>query len=175
MSWFSGLRVLVAVAAASAAETGCKGVTEPYESELALLRSATQDFTEVTAALAAGFNLQIAGCMSDPAQGGMGFHIGNPDRINGTVELERPEVLLYEPRADGVRELIAVEYIVPLDAWTAIAPPELMGQTFRRNEEFGVWALHVWLYRDNPTGIFSDWNPRVSCTVATPAAMGSAS
>jgi len=44
-----------------------------------------------------------------------------------------------------------------------------MGQSFRRNEEFGVWALHVWLYRENPTGIFSEWNPRVSCTPAAPA------
>jgi len=171
MSWFSGMRLLLAAVVGSATATGCKGVTEPYQDELALLRSATQGFAEVTAALAAGYTLQLTGCMSDPTLGGMGFHIGNPDRTNGTVELERPEVLLYEPQADGVRELVAVEYIVPFAAWTAEAPPTLMGQTFKRNEEFGVWALHVWLYRENPTGIFSDWNPRVSCTVAAPLEM----
>ncbi|HEY9518218.1 MAG TPA: hypothetical protein VIQ98_03130 [Gemmatimonadales bacterium] len=171
MSWFSGMRLLLAAVVGSAAATGCKGVTEPYQDELALLRSATQGFAEVTSALAAGYTLQLTGCMSDPTLGGMGFHIGNPDRTNGTVELERPEVLLYEPQADGVRELVAVEYIVPFAAWTAEAPPTLMGQTFKRNEEFGVWALHVWLYRENPTGIFSDWNPRVSCTVGAPVEM----
>jgi hypothetical protein len=49
-----------------------------------------------------------------------------------------------------------------------------MDQTFKRNEQFGVWALHVWLYRDNPSGIFADWNPRVSCAAAPPAAGESA-
>ena len=30
------------------------------------------------------------------------------------------------------------------------------------------YDLHVWLYRQNPAGIFARWNPRVSCP--TPAA-----
>ncbi len=154
---------MVAGALASTVAAGCYPVTEAYQGELAVLRNATQDFADVTAAAAAGYNAQSTGCMSDPTQGGMGFHIGNDGRINGTVELERPEVLLYEPQAGGARELVAVEYIVPFGAWTAATPPVLMGQTFKRNEEFGVWALHVWLFRDNPKGIFSDWNPRVSC------------
>jgi hypothetical protein len=162
------MRLLLAGGLVSAVAPGCRGVTEPYQEELSRLRSATQGFTTVTAALAAGYTVQITGCMSDPL-GGMGFHIGNPDRINGTVELDEPEVLLYEPQADGSRVLVAVEYIVPFTAWTAPAPPELMGQTFRRNEEFGVWALHVWLYRENPAGIFSEWNSRVTCTPAAPA------
>jgi hypothetical protein len=104
----------------------------------------------------------------------MGFHVGNQAYINATVELEKPEVLLYEPQVGGGRELVAVEYIVPFDLWTAATPPVLMGQTFKRNEQFGVWALHVWLYRDNPSGIFADWNPRVSCAAAPPVAGGSA-
>ena len=169
MSRFAGMRLALAGGLMAVVAPGCRGVTEPYQEELSLLRSATQGFTAVTAALAAGYTVQITGCMADPALGGMGFHIGNPDRINATVELEKPEVLLYEPQADGTRVLVAVEYIVPFTAWTASAPPQLMGQTFRRNEEFEVWALHVWLYRENPTGIFSDWNPRVSCTPTPPA------
>lgn len=169
MSRFAGMRLALAGGLVAAATPGCKGVTEPHQEELSLLRSATQGFTAVTAALAAGYTVQITGCMADPALGGMGFHIGNPDRINGTVELEKPEVLLYEPQADGTRALVAVEFIVPFTAWTASAPPQLMGQTFRRNEEFGVWALHVWLYRENPSGIFSDWNPRVTCAPTPPA------
>jgi hypothetical protein len=169
MSRVAGRQLLMSGALVSAVAAGCGGVTEPYQEELSRLRSATQEFTAVSAALAAGYTVQLTGCMSDPALGGMGFHIGNPERTNGTVDLAKPEVLLYEPTADGARVLVAVEYIVPFTAWTAANPPALMGQSFRRNEEFGVWALHVWLYRENPTGIFSEWNPRVSCTPAAPA------
>jgi len=168
MSRVAGMRLLMSGALVSAVAVGCGGVTEPYQKELSLLRSATQEFTAVSAALAAGYTVQLTGCMSDAALGGMGFHIGNPDRTDGTVDLAKPEVLLYQPTADGARVLVAVEYIVPFTAWKAANPPELMGQTFRRNEEFGVWALHVWLYRENPTGIFSDWNPRVTCSPAMP-------
>jgi len=169
MSQCTGVRLAVAVALAGTVMAGCKSVTDPHEGDLTLLRSATQSFTDITTAAAAGYTAPITGCMSDPTLGGMGFHVGNPDRINGTVELERPEVLLYEPQPGGARVLVAVEYIVPFDAWTASAPPVLMGQSFRRNEQFGVWALHVWLYRTNPAGIFADWNPRVSCAAAPPA------
>jgi hypothetical protein len=174
MARFSAARLAVAGALASVVALGCKGVTDPYQSDLSALRSATQNFSDVGVAAAAGYTAPLTGCMSDATQGGMGFHIGNPDRINATVELERPEVLLYEPQPGGGRELVAVEYLVPFDAWTAANPPALMGQSFKRNEAFGVWALHVWLYRDNPSGIFADWNPRVSCAAAPPAVAGPA-
>ena len=170
---FAGMRLVVAGALVSATALGCKSVTEPHEAELASLRSATRDFADVTAAAEAGYTAQLTPCLSDPALGGMGFHIGNPGRINGTVELERPEVLLYEPRIVDFPELVAVEYIVPFEAWTAASPPVLMGQTFTRNEAFGVWALHVWLYKENPAGIFADWNPRVSCAAAPSEVGGS--
>jgi hypothetical protein len=174
MSRFLAGRSVVAAALAGAVTLGCKGVTDPHQSELSLLRNATQSFTDVAAAAAAGFTVPVTGCMVDPQLGGMGFHVGNQAYINGTVELEKPEVLLYEPEVGGGRQLVAVEYIVPFDLWTAATPPVLMDQTFKRNEQFGVWALHVWLYRDNPSGIFADWNPRVSCAAAPPAAGESA-
>jgi hypothetical protein len=76
----------------------------------------------------------------------------------------RPEVLLYEPMGEGRLRLIGVEFIIPFTAWTAAEPPTLYGQTFARNETFQVWALHVWPWRENPRGMFSDWNPKVSCS-----------
>jgi hypothetical protein len=42
-------------------------------------------------------------------------------------------------------------------------PPELFGQKFTQNAVFGVWALHVWTHRSNPSGLFASWNPRVHC------------
>jgi hypothetical protein len=45
---------------------------------------------------------------------------------------------------------------------------ELFGQRFHWNEFAvgGIWALHVWLWRHNPAGLFADWNPNVSCQFA---------
>lgn len=74
-----------------------------------------------------------------------------------------PELLLYEPQKNARLRLVAVEYIVPFGAWTAHDPPELFGQSFHRNEAFGIWALHVWHFRHNSRGMFADWNPAVTC------------
>jgi hypothetical protein len=43
----------------------------------------------------------------------------------------------------------------------------LFGQDFKHNDTFGIWALHAWVWKDNPSGIFADWNPRVTCEHAT--------
>jgi hypothetical protein len=34
---------------------------------------------------------------------------------------------------------------------------------FFRNDAAGLYLLHVWLWRSNPSGLFADWNPNVSC------------
>ena len=98
----------------------------------------------------------------------MGFHIANIKQLEtGSLSLLRPEVLLYAPTEDGSMEFLGVEYIVP-DPDKALAPPELMGQTFHYNPIQKIWALHVWIGKDNPNGIFADWNPEVSCEFAPP-------
>lgn len=134
--------------------------------DLAALRRATAPFHDFARAQAAGYSAQITACFSDPVEGGMGFHYGNPALIDGAVSVTEPELLLYEPQADGSLRFVAVEYIVPFGAWTGSEPPELFGQHFHRNEAFGIWALHVWAWRNNPRGLFADWNPRVSCAAA---------
>jgi hypothetical protein len=105
--------------------------------------------------------------MTDPAgMGGMGFHYGNPSLIDGSVRADSPELLLYEPDEHGRLRLVAVEYIVPLSAWTSPQPPRLFDRDFRVNEAFQVWALHAWVWKENPSGMFADWNPNVSCPTA---------
>ena len=96
----------------------------------------------------------------------MAFHFGKAALIDGTVDVLEPELLVYEPQKNGRMRLVAVEYIVPFDMWTANEPPMLFGQAFHRNEAFGLWVLHVWHFRHNPAGMFSDWNPTVSCEYA---------
>jgi hypothetical protein len=132
--------------------------------QLAALRRLTAPFHNFNKARAAGYTAQITPCLEMPPLGGMGFHYGDPDFIDGTVNLLEPELLLYEPEANGRLRLVAVEYIVPFGFVPPTAePPTLLGQEFHQNHEFGLWGLHVWLWRHNPSGIFADWNPKVSC------------
>jgi hypothetical protein len=38
-----------------------------------------------------------------------------------------------------------------------------MGAEFQREDEFGVFGLHVWVWRNNPNGLFEEAHPRISC------------
>ena len=138
-------------------------LTRRDRQQLAELRAATAPFHDIGAATAAGFRDRLTDCMSDPTLGAMGVHYGDLTRFDAKPEYARPEILVYEPRKNGRLRLVAVEFAVPFDAWTANKAPVLFGQSFHRNETFGLWVLHVWLWRDNPSGLFADWNPRVSC------------
>lgn len=144
-----------------------RGLGSAVERDLATLRRVTAPFHDLDVAKAAGWSAQITPCMADPAQGGMGFHYGNVNLIDGSVRVDQPELLLYEPEQNGRMRLVAVEYIVPFTQWSALQPPRLFGRDFKRNEQFQVWALHAWVWEHNPDGIFADWNPRVSCAYAS--------
>ena len=133
---------------------------------LAGLRQATAPFHRIAAAGDAGWDARITGCMELPGTGGMGYHYGNVGLIDGVPEEFAPELLVYEPVKNGGLRLVAVEYIVPFAAWTGAAPPSLHGVEFHRNESFGLWVLHAWVWKHNPAGIFADWNPDVTCEFA---------
>lgn len=130
--------------------------------KLAALRRSTDRYHDFAAAQADGYTVEVTKCMDAGTRGGMGYHYAKGELIDGTVIEARPEVLLYEPRGKGLR-LVGVEFIIPFTAWTGAQPPVLYGQSFARNETFEVWALHVWVWRNNPSGVFADWNPKVSC------------
>jgi hypothetical protein len=142
-------------------------VSSSVQRQIARLREVTAPFHDFEAAAKAGWGSLITGCFSDPKLGGMGYHYGNVGLIDGTVDALQPELLLYEPTKNGKLRFVAVEFIVPFTAWTSPEPPSLYGQSFHRNEAFGLWVLHVWHFRHNPAGLFADWNPEVSCAFAT--------
>lgn len=85
----------------------------------------------------------------------------NESLVDDKVELLKPELLMYEPKPGGGMQLIGVDYVVPLSA--SATPPTLLGVPFMRNEPLGVWALHIWAWRPNPSGKVAAWNPNVSC------------
>lgn len=129
------------------------------------IREATAAFRSIDAAVAAGYSADGGGCIDNPTMGAMGYHHMNAALLDDVLELERPEILTYERTADGGYELTGVEYVVPLDAWTRDEPPVILGEPLRRAPSLGIWYLHVWVWRDNPDGLFADWNPAVSCRV----------
>jgi len=136
--------------------------------DLATLRQVTASFHQFDKATAAGWSAKITGCMADPTLGGMGFHYGNTALIDGTARVDQPELLLYEPEKNGNLRLVAVEYIIPYTFHSReSAPPVLFGKEFKQNDVFQLWGLHAWVWENNPSGMFANWNPNVSCDNTT--------
>ena len=138
------------------------------------VRQATAGFKDVEAAKKAGYGL-LHGCVSNTQEGAMGIHFANGPLVgDGEIDAQHPEALLYAPK-EGKLQLAAVEYVVIADAWNAKhkAPPVLMGQLFNyvsSPNRYGLpafYELHVWAWQKNPSGVFADWNPQVSCEAYT--------
>jgi hypothetical protein len=134
--------------------------------ELATARRATAPFHNLDKAMAAGWDEDITGCMEHPELGGMGHHYAKLEIFDGTLDAALPQALVYEPQRNGRLRLVALEYLVPIGAWTDDDPPMLFDQEFARDDGIGFWLLHAWIWHHNPAGMFADWNPRVSCQYA---------
>jgi hypothetical protein len=125
-----------------------------------------------------------------PEWGAMGIHYLNPaalkitatkPRVDGMstyTDFMKPAILLYEPQADGSLVLTGVENLVFIAAWKAAgnaALPEFAGKPWhtmiddpatKGDEAHGFaphYDLHLWAFRDNPTGAVMPFNPNVSC------------
>ena len=144
------------------------------QSQLAKVRQSTAKFHRIKKAEKAGYQLGymepflIDGCIAHPTDGAMGYHWFNHDKIHDTkLDPRRPEGLVYAPTSDGKLRLAAVEWIVPKDLWEAegnTEPPELLGQELHiLNPALGWYILHAWVWKYNPSGVYSDWNPNVIC------------
>jgi len=136
-----------------------------------VVRQITEKYKDVGAAEAAGYGLAF-GCVSGPETGAMGLHYVNmPLVLDGEIDAKRPEIILYEPAGNGKVNLVGADYLVFADAWdkTHSTAPELMGQKFQQFEapnRFGLprfYTLHVWAWKENPTGTFVNWHSHISC------------
>lgn len=135
-------------------------------------------YRNIDIALADGY-IQASGCVSGPDSGTMGVHFARLDLIgDGALDGATPEILVYEPTAWGAMRLVAVEYIAIKEAWEANngvgAPAILEGQHTMLTgapNRYGLpphYMLHVWAFKHNRNGIFSAWNPNVSCQFYAP-------
>lgn len=126
------------------------------------VRGATARFHSTTQAVMYGY-VPDDHCVSVPGLGGMGYHWANPSLIDAVYDPLKPEVVLYASGPGGNLRLVAIEYIVinvgqsrpmfddhPFDiGGTPLSVPH--------------WSLHVWLYENNPSGMFTPFNPNISC------------
>jgi hypothetical protein len=151
--------------------------SQRYRNELVrTVRQATARYHSVAAAESDGYHL-LFGCVSDDDSGAMGLHYVNlalyanaDGTFDGEVDPERPEIILYEPTPWGPK-LTGADYLVDAETWnkTHSQAPELNGQIFHffdAPNRFGLrpfYTLHVWAWKDSPTGTFVNWHKDVRC------------
>lgn len=161
-----------------------RAVTEKYQDvNVALAEGFIRDPSDMC---------ETADMMGRPASAGaMGVHYFRPDllgitappnpRVNGNgthTDFRAPSILIYEPQADGSMQLVAVENLVFQTSWAAAghtAPPTFHGVPYDNMKDDPATATdeahsfephfdrHVWIYRENPNGVFEPFNPSVSC------------
>ena len=167
---------LLAQAAHAHTGTGTVVVTPSQEQAkggalVRTVREATERFQDVEVAKSEGYALQF-GCVSGSDSGAMGMHFVNGKLVgDGELDPTKPEIVIYEPQPNGQLKLIGADFLVLADAWNAkhAGPPEMMGQLFHLFEapnRFGLpafYTLHVWAWKESPTGSFVNWHQNVSC------------
>lgn len=168
---------LGAVALPSSAGAQALAGSPKLSPELLAVRTALDKYQDPVMAVHDGY-LSSVGCLTYTAgtshgmqykAGGMGVHFINLGNIGPALDPMKPQVLIYEPAGDKLR-LVAAEWFVP----TAVSKtaPSIFGQTLGGPMEghepllpaaLHHWDLHVWLWKDNPSGLFSPTNPSISC------------
>jgi hypothetical protein len=141
--------------------TMSRGTAQAVETDPAIvaLRRATARYHNLDLALEDGF-VFLHACESGPGEGPVGDVYVNFERLDETIDPDKPEALIYRPLDTGRLELVGVELAVPD---VGQEPPQFLGATFQPEPEFGVFGLHAWIWLDNPDGLFAEFNPRVSC------------
>jgi hypothetical protein len=130
-----------------------------------------------------GYTIEGEPCVQEAA-GAMGIDAVNATLAGDlTIDPLRPEVLLYLPDPNGNLKLVGVEYfavaLTPTGPWFGSEPPasgfvnpapSVFGQTFDGpmpgHNPSMPWHydLHVWLWADNPSGLFAPFSPALSCS-----------
>jgi hypothetical protein len=146
--------------------------------ELQKVREALDKYKDPIAAVHDGY-FSTVGCVEYPKAGGhgqvpypvggMGVHFFNVGLI-GKLDPLKPQVLVYQPVGNKL-QLVAAEWFVPLSTEVK-ERPQLFGRPFDgpmaghhplMPHELNHYDLHVWLWKDNPAGLFAPTNPAVKC------------
>ena len=150
--------------------------------ELQKVRTLLDKYNDPIVAVHDGF-LSTVGCVEYPkggsegamryAAGGMGVHFINMGNVSPTLDPAKPQVLIYEPVGDKLR-LVAAEWFIPAELAKS-GPPSIFGKKLEgpmeghkplMPEGLHHYDLHVWLWKNNPEGVYSPTNPAVKCPKA---------
>lgn len=163
--------------------------TQPDQALQELARQ-LEPFKDVAYAESQGY-VRSSPCESHPTLGTMGYHYSNPrllgitglvnGRVNGNgtyTGVNPPAVLLYVPDGHGGVKLAGIELLVFAEAWHAEnkRPPMYRGREYNymaddpatpQDEAHNFmphYDLHIWLFENNPSGLYAPWNPALSCS-----------
>ncbi len=181
----------LSLALTALAFTACTDSTSPEEDGIARMRQVSDAFRDLASATAAGYTVwspdpTVAGATCPSSnEGKMGYHRVNialrggaadPAAGDAVIDVAKPEMLLYEKTAGGAMALVGVEYIVFKAAWerangAGAAPPTLLGHVFPLSTHtfpgnanpIDHYELHVWVWKDNPNGMFAPYHATVTC------------
>jgi hypothetical protein len=168
---------------------GTPGAVTPAEAkilaqQLAAAKRATARYRDIAKAKADGY-IQVTQFIP-----GLGLHMANLGISNKVFDPAKPQVLLYQPRANGSLQLVGVAYSIAhtgpndeqpagfagnSDAWhfhrnlcflpggTVTITPTRADCRSRRGyfQAKTAWLLHAWIWKTNPDGVFTESNPRV--------------
>ena len=152
--------------------------------QLDAIRAATEKYQDVRLALADGYE------QATDVVPNMGAHFIHDDRVlDGALNVEEPEVLIYDLNEAGDWHLRGTSFVLPwpivgddhpegfagpLDNWHVhydlCIGSELDSRTAQAQDcvEAGGefiptygWMIHAWVHDDNPLGVFSMWNSNV--------------
>lgn len=172
LSRIVGLSTIAGLVAASGAEAEVSGALPKLPPELEPVRTALAKYQDPVIAVRDGYYSTL-GCVQYP-DGGMGVHFLNPRLFGPVPDPMAPQILVYEPDAEGKLRLVAAEWFIPL-ATGVEGRPEIFGQPFDGPmegheplipKEVHHYDLHVWLFKENPDGLFHRTNPEVNCVGA---------
>lgn len=139
--------------------------------DLQAAKAATARYHSLGQAEAAGY-VQASPCVGSP-EGAEGIHFDNAALMaDDAIEVTEPEILLYVPDANGKLRLVGVEYWkedADGDLATDEDRPSIFGVPFDgpmpgHNPTMPVhYDLHVWLWHENPSGMFERVNTDLAC------------
>jgi hypothetical protein len=156
----------------------------PATADLDAARAALAKYTDPIAAVRDGYFSTVA-CIDFPEAttdgpveypaGAMGVHFLNASYIGPKLDPTKPQILIYEP-VGGKLVLAGAEWFVPLQV-AGNTPPSIFGRQLAGPMDghepiipasLRHYDLHVWLWKDNPKGMFTSTNSAVKCTSADP-------
>ncbi|HLM00036.1 MAG TPA: hypothetical protein VK400_03210, partial [Pyrinomonadaceae bacterium] len=147
---FLALDFGVAPVKAHDGEDEAAGCNRDCRKALAAARAATARYHNFDKAVEDGF-VQVSPCVEVPGLGAMGYHYVNFARAgNPNLDPAQPETLLYLPDNNGKLRLVGLEYVK--FASPNAPAPVLFGQELHYDQNLGAYTLHVWAWRNNPSG-----------------------